>query len=206
MLALFDIEAWLDKGGLALLVLLFLTRATPMLLAGDERARTQRGNNNAWCHDDERVWIDWAADDRGRVDLVRRLGGLRRELAPLALDRCAELRPFAATAPSGGPSVAKAAPAGSAALLLFRGEAEPGIELILAINPGPEAVRLPLPRAAGGNVWWLAVDTHRTPPIPEPGDRPGFASDTAELEVRPHGLRVLVSRSGGRSAGGTSLA
>ncbi len=49
-----------------LLATLLLSQGVPMLLGGDELGRTQRGNNNAWCQDDELSWIDWdldAADD-----------------------------------------------------------------------------------------------------------------------------------------------
>lgn len=42
-----------------LLCSLFLSQGTPMLLAGDERNRTQHGNNNAYCQDNELTWIDW---------------------------------------------------------------------------------------------------------------------------------------------------
>ena len=50
-----------------------------MLLAGDEVARTQRGNNNAWCQDNELAWFDWEWDDdqRGQLDFTRRLIDLR---------------------------------------------------------------------------------------------------------------------------------
>ena len=37
-----------------------------MLLGGDELARTQRGNNNAYCQDNEISWIDWQLDERGQ--------------------------------------------------------------------------------------------------------------------------------------------
>ncbi len=43
----------------AMLATLLLSTGTPMLLAGDERWRTQRGNNNAYCLDDETSWVDW---------------------------------------------------------------------------------------------------------------------------------------------------
>ncbi|MDH5561367.1 MAG: glycogen debranching protein GlgX [Deltaproteobacteria bacterium] len=39
--------------------LLFLSQGTPMLLGGDEFGRTQKGNNNAWCQDNETSWVDW---------------------------------------------------------------------------------------------------------------------------------------------------
>jgi len=44
----------------ALLATLLLSRGTPMLSMGDELRRTQRGNNNAWCLDDETTWFDWS--------------------------------------------------------------------------------------------------------------------------------------------------
>ncbi|MER7797442.1 glycogen debranching protein GlgX [Microbacterium sp. NPDC096154] len=42
---------------------LCLSNGVPMLTAGDERGRTQRGNNNAYCQDNEISWMDWSADD-----------------------------------------------------------------------------------------------------------------------------------------------
>ena len=41
------------------LTLLLLAQGTPMLLGGDELGRSQRGNNNAYCQDNEISWIDW---------------------------------------------------------------------------------------------------------------------------------------------------
>ncbi len=63
------------------LATLFLSQGTPMLLGGDERGRTQRGNNNAWCQDNELSWYDWKDDpDAERLrDFTRRLIRLRRE-------------------------------------------------------------------------------------------------------------------------------
>ncbi len=63
------------------LTTLFVSQGTPMLLGGDERSRTQGGNNNAWCHDNELSWYDWSEDpDAERMhEFTRRLIGLRRE-------------------------------------------------------------------------------------------------------------------------------
>ena len=57
------------------LATLFLSQGVPMLLGGDELARTQAGNNNAWCQDNEISWFDWELDDDKRelVDFTRRL-------------------------------------------------------------------------------------------------------------------------------------
>jgi glycogen operon protein len=51
------------------LATLLLSQGVPMLQAGDERARTQRGNNNAYCQDNEISWLDWTLDDERR-DLI----------------------------------------------------------------------------------------------------------------------------------------
>ncbi len=49
------------------LATLLLSQGTPMVLAGDEFGRTQQGNNNAYCQDNEISWVDWQAiDERGR--------------------------------------------------------------------------------------------------------------------------------------------
>ncbi len=53
-----------------LLVSLFMARGVPMLLGGDEFCRTQLGNNNAYCQDNEISWFDWALVDQ-RADFVR---------------------------------------------------------------------------------------------------------------------------------------
>ncbi|HEY7538003.1 MAG TPA: glycogen debranching protein GlgX [Gaiellaceae bacterium] len=61
------------------LATLLLSQGVPMLLAGDERGRTQHGNNNAYCQDNELSWLDWALDERRERQLafVRRLIALR---------------------------------------------------------------------------------------------------------------------------------
>ncbi|MEN9936509.1 MAG: hypothetical protein RLZZ387_3088 [Chloroflexota bacterium] len=63
-----------------LLATLLLSQGAPMLLAGDERGRTQGGNNNAYCQDNEVSWVDWELDERGRelLAFTRRLIGFRK--------------------------------------------------------------------------------------------------------------------------------
>ena len=61
-------------------VILLLSQGVPMLLAGDEFGRTQQGNNNAWCQDNDLSWIDWTLAEKNRHQLrfFRKLIGLRR--------------------------------------------------------------------------------------------------------------------------------
>jgi isoamylase len=58
---------------------LLLSQGVPMLLGGDEICRTQHGNNNSWCQDNELSWYDWNLDDNGRelLEWTRRLISLR---------------------------------------------------------------------------------------------------------------------------------
>ncbi|WP_415838838.1 glycogen debranching protein GlgX, partial [Roseomonas mucosa] len=71
----------------ALLGTVFLSAGTPMLLAGDEMDRTQGGNNNAYCQDNEVSWLDWehAATPRAQAlaEFVSRLAWLRQCWTPL---------------------------------------------------------------------------------------------------------------------------
>jgi glycogen operon protein len=59
------------------LTTLLLSQGVPMLLAGDELGRTQRGNNNPYCQDNEVSWVDWAAADAALIEFVRQLLQLR---------------------------------------------------------------------------------------------------------------------------------
>ncbi|HKC49966.1 MAG TPA: glycogen debranching protein GlgX, partial [Myxococcota bacterium] len=61
------------------LITLLLSQGVPMLLAGDELGRTQHGNNNAYCLDDERTWVDWSAADPELLAFARRVVALRRD-------------------------------------------------------------------------------------------------------------------------------
>ncbi|HEU4583021.1 MAG TPA: glycogen debranching protein GlgX [Polyangiaceae bacterium] len=64
-----------------LLATLLFSQGTPMLVAGDELGRTQRGNNNGYCQDNELSWVDWELDDERRdlLEFTRRVLELRRQ-------------------------------------------------------------------------------------------------------------------------------
>ncbi len=81
------IEAVRARVRRSMLVTLFWSRGVPMLLAGDELGRTQAGNNNAYCQDDEISWLDWAKADHALIDFTARLTALRRESRLMHEDR-----------------------------------------------------------------------------------------------------------------------
>lgn len=73
-----------------MLATLLFSQGTPMILAGDEFGRTQQGNNNAYCQDNEISWVDWEGiNDSGRAlsDFVSKLLTLRRALPVLRRSR-----------------------------------------------------------------------------------------------------------------------
>ena len=65
-----DVQALRDHQRRNFLATLLVSQGVPMLLGGDELGRSQRGNNNAYCHDDERTWFDWQLDRRRRDFLL----------------------------------------------------------------------------------------------------------------------------------------
>jgi glycogen operon protein len=64
-----------------------LSRGVPMLLAGDELGRTQRGNNNPYCQDSELSWLDWEGDAGAFADFVARVLKLRKAHPALRMTR-----------------------------------------------------------------------------------------------------------------------
>jgi len=56
-----------------ILATLFLSQGVPMIVAGDEISRTQNGNNNAYCQDNEISWLDWTKKDNELLDFTRKL-------------------------------------------------------------------------------------------------------------------------------------
>jgi isoamylase len=81
--AIMDVRARVRR---AMLTTLLFSTGTPMLCAGDEAARTQHGNNNAYCQDNETSWFDWTAAARPHnaafTAFVARLTALRRAHVP----------------------------------------------------------------------------------------------------------------------------
>lgn len=73
-----EINVLRDRQKRNFLTTLFLSQGVPMLLAGDELGRTQKGNNNAYCQDNEISWIDWATADQRLSDFTKKLIEFRK--------------------------------------------------------------------------------------------------------------------------------
>jgi glycogen operon protein len=80
-----------------LIATLLLSLGVPLVLAGDERGRTQRGNNNAYCQDNEISWVDWNAvnpRDLALADFFRTMLRMRREHPAFERDAFFRGQPF----------------------------------------------------------------------------------------------------------------
>ncbi len=109
-----DVRALRARQRRNFLATLLLSQGVPMLAHGDEIGRTQRGNNNGYCQDNEITWMDWHLDDERRalLEFTRRLVRLRRDHPLLHRRRFYEGRdgdsrrpadPAPATGPDGAP-------------------------------------------------------------------------------------------------------
>ena len=83
-----EIEALRNRQVKNFFALMLLAAGTPMLLMGDEVRRTQRGNNNAYCQDDDISWFDWACSNDTRHPSIRE----RADCGPPAAGRGCEWR------------------------------------------------------------------------------------------------------------------
>ena len=73
-----DILALRARQSRAMLTTLMLSFGVPLLLGGDELGRTQRGNNDAYCQDNEITWFDWPSADTALKDYTTKLIAYRR--------------------------------------------------------------------------------------------------------------------------------
>jgi isoamylase len=175
-----------------LLATLLLSQGTPMLLAGDEFARTQNGNNNAYCQDNEISWVNWDIGEEGQrlTRFVQRLTALRHKYPVLRRNR------FLTGADNEGLGTRDATwiNASGAEMnpedwgdmnmecfgMLMDGRTQPtGIRkrgedatLLTVLNAYYDLVGFTLPETAGGSHWQLLIDTN----LPEDAETDRFAT------------------------------
>ncbi|MEA2934747.1 MAG: isoamylase, partial [Variibacter sp.] len=164
-----------------MLATLLLSRGTPMLLAGDELARTQNGNNNAYCQDNEISWLNWNVTPAQRElgEFTRRLLRLRLALPMLRRGRFLTgshdeelgVKDVTWLNPSGEEMREEHWGEGNARCLgvLLDGRAqETGIRrlgseatLLMVLNSHHDVVNFKLPEAAEGREWVCLIDTNQ---------------------------------------------
>jgi isoamylase len=175
------------------LLTLFISRGIPMLLGGDEFRRTQRGNNNAYCQDNEVSWFDWSLVEkhkeihrftRGMIAFRRAHSALRKEV----FYTDADIKWFA---PNGAtPDWMDQRQKSFACLIL--GQSEP--DLFLMFNADSRSVDFSIPALPGSQIWRLAVDTARAAPddLYEVGNEPSMQGQIS-FRVEPRSSAILLT-------------
>ena len=155
-------------------VILLLSQGVPMLVAGDEFGRSQLGNNNAWCQDNEISWIDWslAVKNRQQLRFFRQLIQLRKAHPIFRRDDF-----FQVTHAVRGPEITwQGLVPGSQDWsddnrvlgFLLNGSAPEGEQdddFFIMLNGNPEAsVRFTVPQPSRKRTWVKIIDTGQRPP------------------------------------------
>jgi glycogen operon protein len=184
------------------LAILMLSRGVPMLLAGDEVLRSQGGNNNAWCQDNEISWLDWRTTGprRDMLRFTRELIALRRRHPSLTVNRFFDGRPVPGrTLPDvAWHGIRLGEPpwnGGDGRFLRFTVAATGADEedLHVVLNMSDRTVDVDLPSIPGRR-WHVGLDTARAPPedvVPRGRQRPHAA---AYYPVAARSVVVLEAR------------
>lgn len=208
-----------------LLATLFLSQGVPMLLAGDELARTQLGNNNAYCQDSPQNWLDWEGiveRKRELMQFVKRQINLRRCHIVLHRHRFFQGCPTSGTdikdvtwlrpdRPDGGEMTADDWRNSSlrAFAFLLSGEAgtyhrteegvpEPDVTFLALLNAESSSTHYSLPPLQKPGRWRIMVDTLN--PIGEATVQ--NLEQGQKLKVVSHSLIFLVRKGEGRERAG----
>jgi glycogen operon protein len=174
-----DVRTLRERQKRNILATLLLSQGVPMLLHGDELGRTQRGNNNVYCHDDELSWVDWqgARDNDVLIDFTARVTALRaahpvfrrkrffqgRPVHGSNIEDIAWLRPDAR--PMGNEDWDRA----RAVAIFLNGRGIPDRDalgqqitddsFLLLVNPHHHQTTFTLPDERYGRGWEIALDT-----------------------------------------------
>jgi len=151
----------------ALLATLFLSRGTPMLTAGDEFGRTQHGNNNAYCQDNEISWLDWEGADADLAGFVAELVRLRRDHPLLAADGFLSGKGEPPDArwqkPDGTPIADEDWPELDALCLMLSGD---GQRLLIAVNRSRDSIPLAAARSPGWRCLLISAEAGDVAALP----------------------------------------
>jgi glycogen operon protein len=189
-----EVEALRNRLIKNFIVTLFVSRGIPMLLAGDEFRRTQKGNNNAYCQDNAVSWVDWSLLEthreihrfaRGMIAFRRAHSILRKE----AFYTDADIQWFGPH----GASLEWGDPVRKSFACLIWGHSED--DLFLMFNADNAPFDFSIPVATGNKTWRLAVDTSREAPgdLFEPGQEPSMQGQVG-FHVGPRSSAILLAR------------
>ena len=174
---------------------LIVSRGTPMILGGDELWRTQGGNNNGFCQDNEISWVDWTSTPESdeMMRFCSTMMALRKRFKSLRQTSFADpetCRPLADNMRFHGIHLEKPDWSGCSHTIAFElmdGAQEP--RFYVAMNAWKEPLSFELPK----RVWYSLVNTAQCAPndIFTPEEAPIFTK--SKLTVQPDSMRILIS-------------
>jgi glycogen operon protein len=184
------------------MAILLLSQGIPMINAGDEVLRTQQGNNNAWCQDNELGWFDWSLTETnaGMLRFTQQMIAFRRRHACLMHTR------FLSGLEREGHDFPDITWHGerlnqphwedtdAQVLACTLGAVDPREEdLFVILNMQPESLDIPLPTVNEGH-WYLAIDTAAESPLDiiKPAEQP--LQDMPVCRVQPRSVVVFERR------------
>jgi isoamylase len=182
-----DVLALRERQKRNMLATLLLSEGTPMLLGGDEFGRTQQGNNNAYCQDNDISWFNWNFDDKANqlLAFVKKLIQLRQSYPILRRSRFLtgrrdeqlDIRDVTWINTDGGTMQQSDWNSGWAKCfgMLLDGRcretamARHGSDdtVLIVMNSYEGAVNFKLPHSSAGSRWLLLLDTHATDIAPD---------------------------------------
>ena len=193
-----EVEALRERQIKNLLVMLFVSQGTPMMLMGDEVRRTQQGNNNAYCQDNEISWFDWGLVERhaGLLQFVRELIRFHKSV-PFFQEQVFWLAPEpASNTRVEFHGVNLFAPdwqhhSHSLAFTLRNPQFEMAVHVM--VNAYHESLEFELPEPFAGSTWKTIIDTHLPTgsEIRLPAEAANLADSTSTVGARS--VVVLVS-------------
>ena len=176
-----------------------------MITAGDELLRSQRGNNNAWCQDNELSWIDWRLKDRNAdfFRFVKELIAFRKRHPALR-----RRRHFIGTGPDGllapdivwhgvevnDPDFSSGSRVLACCLNGHATEREPDRDIYIACNSWRDPLPFRIPPSPSGKPWRRVIDTAQPSPLDVlPEDVGPRLLPDRRYSVAAHSMIVLVS-------------
>jgi glycogen operon protein len=188
-----------------LMATLLLSQGVPMLLAGDEFLRTQRGNNNAWCQDNEISWLDWSLAEKNAdflrftrmlISLRRRHPALRRRTFFRGRGTRGGVAPDVTWhgVEPGWPDFTAWSHALAFCLDGSLTGREPDRDFYVICSAWWQPLGFRVPRAPSGRPWRRVVDTALPSPLDVVDDDEGpVVAVDSRYTVAPHSLVVLMT-------------
>jgi len=177
-----DIDALRRRQQRNFLATTLLSQGVPMISHGDELGRTQRGNNNGYCQDNETTWIDWESADTELTAFIGGVAAIRTAHPVFRRRRFFTGRPVRARGSQDVPDVAFFTPSGSemtdddwntafgkSVAVYLNGQGIPDLDergqrvvddsFVLCFNAHHDAIEFTLPPEQFGAKWQLVLDT-----------------------------------------------